>query len=71
MGGSIPVCGEQFQKFGGNTTCILLEGPIRTVILDAGIREVGKEMPQDPHLGIDRPCFLAFVLSPLLENALR
>jgi len=60
--GSIPVCNEQFQKFGGNTTCILLEGPKRTVILDAGtgIRELGKEMAQDPHLGIDRPCFLAF-----------
>jgi len=60
--GSIPVCGEEFQKFGGNTTCILLEGPKRTVILDAGtgIRELGKEMAQDPHLGIDRPCFLAF-----------
>jgi len=60
--GSIPVCGEGFQKFGGNTTCILLEGPKRTVILDAGtgIRELGKEMAQDPHMGIDRPCFLAF-----------
>jgi len=60
--GSISVCGEEFQKFGGNTTCILLEGPKRTVILDAGtgIRELGKEMAQDPHLGIDRECFLAF-----------
>ncbi len=60
--GSIPVCGEGFQKFGGNTTSILLEGTKRTVILDAGtgIRELGKEMAQDPHLGIDRPCFLAF-----------
>jgi phosphoribosyl 1,2-cyclic phosphodiesterase len=60
--GSISVCGEEFQKFGGNTTCVLLEGPKRTVILDAGtgIRELGKEMAQDPHLGIDRPCILAF-----------
>ncbi len=60
--GSIPVCGEEFQKFGGNTTCIFLEGPNRTVILDAGtgIRELGKIMAADPHLGIDRPCFLAF-----------
>lgn len=60
--GSIPVCGEEFQKFGGNTTCILVEGPTRTVILDAGtgIRELGKIMRQDPHLGIDRPCFLVF-----------
>jgi phosphoribosyl 1,2-cyclic phosphodiesterase len=39
-----------------------LEGPQRTVILDAGtgIRELGKETALDPHLGIDRPCFLAF-----------
>lgn len=60
--GSIPVCGEGFQKFGGNTSCVLLEGPKRTVILDAGtgIRELGKEMAQDPHLGIERPCYLAF-----------
>ena len=60
--GSISVCGEEFQKFGGNTSCVLLEGPKRAVILDAGtgIRELGKEMSQDPHLGIDRACFLAF-----------
>jgi phosphoribosyl 1,2-cyclic phosphodiesterase len=60
--GSIPVCSEEFQEFGGNTTCILLEGPKRTVILDAGtgIRELGKILVQDPHLGIDRPCFLVF-----------
>jgi len=60
--GSIPVCNEGVQEFGGNTTCILLENPKGTVILDAGtgIRELGKEMAQDPHLGIDRPCFLAF-----------
>lgn len=60
--GSISVFGEEYQQFGGNTSCILGEGPQRTVILDAGtgIRELGKETEQDPHLGIDRPCFLAF-----------
>ncbi len=60
--GSIPVCNEGFQKFGGNTSCILLEGPKHTVILDAGtgIRELGKEMAHDQHMGIDRPCYLAF-----------
>jgi phosphoribosyl 1,2-cyclic phosphodiesterase len=59
---SIPVCNEEFRKFGGNTTYILQEGPKRTVILDAGtgIREPRKEMAQDPHLDIDRPRFLAF-----------
>lgn len=60
--GSISVFGTQYQEFGGNTSCVLLEGPQRTVILDAGtgIRELGKEMEHDPHMGIDRPCFLAF-----------
>lgn len=60
--GSIPVCCDGFQEFGGNTSCILLEGPKRTVILDAGtgIRDLGKELAQDPHLGIDRPCYLVF-----------
>ncbi len=60
--GSISVSGEEYLQFGGNTTCVLLEGPHRTVILDAGtgIRELGKEFLHDPHLGIDRPCVLAF-----------
>ena len=60
--GSIPVCSSEFQEFGGNTTCVLVEFPRRTAILDAGtgIRRLGKEMVQDPHIGIDRPCFLLF-----------
>lgn len=60
--GSISVFGEEYLEFGGNTTCVLLEGPNRSVILDAGtgIRELGKEMAKDPHLGIDRECILAF-----------
>jgi phosphoribosyl 1,2-cyclic phosphodiesterase len=60
--GSIPVSGPEFQEFGGSTTCILLEGPERTVILDAGtgIRRLGKDLAKDPHTGIDRACFLAF-----------
>ena len=32
--GSIPVCAQEFQEFGGNTTCVLLEGPKRTGIFD-------------------------------------
>ncbi|TNG03171.1 MAG: MBL fold metallo-hydrolase [Gammaproteobacteria bacterium] len=60
--GSISVSGQEFQEFGGNTTCILLEGPERTVILDAGtgIRNLGKELMKDPTLGIERPCYLLF-----------
>ncbi len=60
--GSIPICGTEFQEFGGNTTCILVEGPKRTGIFDAGtgIRNLGKELANDPKIGIDRPCFLVF-----------
>jgi phosphoribosyl 1,2-cyclic phosphodiesterase len=46
--GSIPVCGKEFQRYGGNTTCIRIyrEKPNRIVIFDAGtgIRKVGKEI---------------------------
>jgi phosphoribosyl 1,2-cyclic phosphodiesterase len=60
--GSIPVCGTNFHKFGGNTTNVLLEGPNRTVIIDAGtgIRELGKEIAKNPRLGTERECFLIF-----------
>jgi len=46
--GSLPVCGSEFQRYGGNTTCIRLfrEGANRLVIIDAGsgIRNLGKEI---------------------------
>ena len=45
--GSIPVCEEGFQKFGGNTTCVLITlSNGRIAILDAGsgIRNLGKDM---------------------------
>ena len=46
--GSIPVCGKEFQKYGGNTTCIRIhrEDANRIVIIDAGtgIRNLGKEL---------------------------
>jgi len=60
--GSIPISNPEFQEFGGNTTCVLVEGPERTVIFDAGtgIRDLGKELVQDPSIGTDRACFLAF-----------
>ena len=60
--GSISVSGPEFQEFGGNTTCVMLEGPERTVILDAGtgIRKLGKELMEDPKIGIERPCYLLF-----------
>ena len=46
--GSLPVCGREFEKFGGNTTCIriLREKVNRIAIVDAGtgIRNLGKEI---------------------------
>jgi phosphoribosyl 1,2-cyclic phosphodiesterase len=46
--GSIPVCGREFQGYGGNTTCIRIfrEDINRIVIIDAGtgIRNLGKEL---------------------------
>jgi phosphoribosyl 1,2-cyclic phosphodiesterase len=46
--GSLPVCGREFERYGGNTTCIriLREKANRIAILDAGtgIRNLGKEL---------------------------
>jgi len=46
--GSLPVCGREFEKYGGNTTClrILREKVNRIAIVDAGtgIRNLGKEI---------------------------
>jgi len=46
--GSVPVCGREFERYGGNTTClrILREKANRVAILDAGtgIRNLGKEL---------------------------
>lgn len=60
--GSLPICSPDFQEFGGNTTCIRIDGPDRTIIFDAGtgIRDLGKELVKDPYIGIERPCILAF-----------
>ena len=49
--GSLPVCGREFEKYGGNTTCIkiLREKVNRIAILDAGtgIRKLGKEIIEE------------------------
>ncbi|MGB0525990.1 MAG: hypothetical protein ACPGJS_23620, partial [Flammeovirgaceae bacterium] len=51
--GSIPICDLEYQLFGGNTTCILIdlihEGESKVLgILDAGtgIRKLGKDYYQ-------------------------
>ncbi len=49
--GSLPVCGREFQLFGGNTTCIKIhrEKVNRIAIIDAGtgIRNLGKEIVKE------------------------
>jgi len=46
--GSLPVCGREFERYGGNTTCIKIyrENAHRIAIIDAGtgIRNLGKEI---------------------------
>ena len=46
--GSLPVCGREFERYGGNTTCIRIfrEKTNRIAIIDAGtgIRNLGKEI---------------------------
>lgn len=47
--GSYPVCGSEFQKYGGNTTCISMEIGKKLLIFDAGtgIIKLGKEIIKD------------------------
>ena len=49
--GSLPVCGREFEKYGGNTSCfrILRERVNRIAIVDAGtgIRNLGKEIVEN------------------------
>jgi phosphoribosyl 1,2-cyclic phosphodiesterase len=49
--GSLPVCGREFERYGGNTTCIRItrEFANRTAIFDAGtgIRNLGKELMKE------------------------
>lgn len=58
--GSIPVAGKDFDKYGGNTTCITVETDDGLFIVDAGsgIRNLGEELlkrktPQDSLQPID------------------
>jgi phosphoribosyl 1,2-cyclic phosphodiesterase len=50
--GSVPVCDENFQGFGGNTTCISLfikdTGNIFIIDAGTGIRNLGNEMMKNP-----------------------
>ncbi|MRR39489.1 MBL fold metallo-hydrolase, partial [bacterium] len=45
--GSIPVCGQEYIKYGGDTTCIEIRSKNgRVIIIDAGtgIRRLGKDL---------------------------
>jgi phosphoribosyl 1,2-cyclic phosphodiesterase len=49
--GSVPVCGPEFQRYGGNTTCLCIarEQAKRIWIIDAGtgIRKLGKDLMRE------------------------
>lgn len=59
--GSIPVCSKEFQKFGGDTTSILVSTQNRIGIFDAGtgIRQLGKDLLECGDNNCDR-IYLAF-----------
>ena len=60
--GSTPVCESGFREFGGNTSCVLIDGPERVCILDAGtgIRQLGKEMLESDEPRFRRPVTVMF-----------
>jgi phosphoribosyl 1,2-cyclic phosphodiesterase len=60
--GSTPVSEPGFQHYGGNTSCVLIDGPDRVCILDAGtgIRQLGKEMLASAEQRFRRPVFMLF-----------
>jgi phosphoribosyl 1,2-cyclic phosphodiesterase len=61
--GSIPVCGSDYDEFGGNTTCLLFDAPgsVNVGILDAGtgIRLLGHDILKDEALR-GKPIVIAF-----------
>lgn len=60
--GSVPVCGPEFQEFGGNTTCIQVKDKVSNniAVIDAGtgIRELGKDFMESNHKQAE--IFIAF-----------
>ena len=50
--GSTPVCGKDYLKFGGATTCVAIDCNDHTLIIDAGtgIRQLGFDLLQRPEL---------------------
>lgn len=45
--GSIPVCGANFQEYGGNTTCVAVQfqsGKLAIIDAGSGIRNLGKDI---------------------------
>ncbi|MCB1201309.1 MAG: MBL fold metallo-hydrolase [Leptospiraceae bacterium] len=51
--GSIPISGSQFNEYGGNTTCVLVEADDQICIIDAGtgIRNLGNDLLQREFAG--------------------
>lgn len=59
--GSLPVSGQEYVKYGGNTTCVVLYESDITIIIDAGtgIRNFGRDIIKDSGPG-DHKFFLFF-----------
>ena len=53
--GSIPVSGQEYLKYGGDTTCIEIRSEDTTIIVDAGtgIRRLGNDLIQSGRLSCD------------------
>lgn len=51
--GSIPVSGQEYVKYGGNTTCVVLHESNTTIIIDSGtgIRNFGRDILKDTGTG--------------------
>jgi phosphoribosyl 1,2-cyclic phosphodiesterase len=58
--GSIPACGPETVRYGGNTSCVSIEIDDRLIILDAGtgIRKLGTHLLRRDHLGGIKGCVL-------------
>jgi len=52
--GSMPVCGPQYDKYGGATTCVLASLGGKTLLLDAGtgIMNLPEELMEKPELSL-------------------
>ncbi|MEG1947207.1 MAG: MBL fold metallo-hydrolase [Lachnospiraceae bacterium] len=58
--GTIPICGDKYKKYGGATSCVLIQLGGETILLDAGtgllfIKEYLKESEKSIHILLSHP----------------